>query len=88
MSLHEILSAWQQNPALSGLSFHGLTAFLRMAALARPVIRSQQADTRVPPASLHLGLLELLGASLCEADLNLVQMCWVTFKAVIWNYPC
>lgn len=87
MSLQQILSVLEQHPALSGVTFHGLTLFLRMARLARPVIESQQSDRRIPPDYLHAGLLELLAGSLSELDLNLIQMCWAAFKEIIWNHP-
>ncbi|KAJ7670033.1 hypothetical protein DFH06DRAFT_1083660 [Mycena polygramma] len=87
MSLQQILFILGQHPSLSGVQLHGLTLFLRMARLARPMIEFQQTDRRTPPEYLHPGLLELLADSLSEPDLNLVQLCWVAFKGIVWDHP-
>ncbi|KAJ7674366.1 hypothetical protein B0H17DRAFT_1140615 [Mycena rosella] len=87
MSLQQILSAFQQHPSLSAVSLRGLTLFLCMARMARPLIEFQQKDRRIPPAYLHPGLLELLAWSISETDLNIVQLCGVAFKDIIWNHP-
>ncbi|KAJ7924649.1 hypothetical protein B0H13DRAFT_1601503 [Mycena leptocephala] len=87
MSLQQVLSVLEQYPALSTVRFDGLTLFLRMACLARPLIESQETDKRHPPAYLHPGLLELLGGSLSEPDLDIVQLCWAAFKDIIWSHP-
>ncbi|KAJ7229372.1 hypothetical protein C8J57DRAFT_1019516, partial [Mycena rebaudengoi] len=87
MNLQQLISAQQQYPSLSGVDFHGLNSFLRMACLARPLIEFQQKDLRCPPDFLHHGLLELLAVSISETNLSLVQTCWVTFKEIIWTHP-
>jgi hypothetical protein len=87
MNLQQLISAQQQYPSLSGVDFHGLNSFLRMACLARPLIEFQQKDLRRPPDFLHHGLLELLAVSISETNLSLVQTCWVAFKEIIWTHP-
>ncbi|KAJ7367056.1 hypothetical protein DFH08DRAFT_658124, partial [Mycena albidolilacea] len=74
-------------PSLSAVDLHGLTSFLRMACLARPLIEFQQEDRRCPPDILQPAILKLLAASISETNLALVHICWIAFKEVIWNHP-
>jgi hypothetical protein len=87
MSLYQVTSVLQQHPALSSVSFHGLTLFLRMSCVARPLIEFQHKDKSSPPAYLDQGLLMLLGRCISVPNLEIVQICWVAFKDIIWSHP-
>ncbi|KAJ7672974.1 hypothetical protein DFH06DRAFT_979239 [Mycena polygramma] len=87
MSLHDISASLLRFPELQGLSYHGLTQFLRFASLARQRIAFQQVNNRRPPPVLPPAVLETIAAALGVSDTRLVQTCWAAFKDIVWDHP-
>ncbi|KAG1720182.1 hypothetical protein EDB19DRAFT_1930573 [Suillus lakei] len=67
------------------LTFPDLTAFVRLACMAKPFIRQCMTDIRHPPIHPPEVVVSLLAGALGQ-DPPTILTCWVAFRQVIWTH--